>query len=77
MVLDPQDIGATARARRVELGLRQRELAELAGVSERLIREIERGKPGLRLDTLLRVLNVLGFQLSLVQFDALRDGARA
>lgn len=75
--MDPQDIGATARARRVELGLRQRELAELAGVSERLIREIERGKPGLRLDTLLRVLNVLGFQLSLVQFDALRDGARA
>ncbi|AJE32958.1 putative transcriptional regulator [Corynebacterium humireducens NBRC 106098 = DSM 45392] len=74
--MTPEDIGTAARTRRVELGLRQRDLADLAGVSERLIREIERGKPGLRLDTLLRVLDVLGFQLSLTHFDALRTGAR-
>ncbi|WP_291339070.1 helix-turn-helix transcriptional regulator [Corynebacterium sp.] len=64
--MTPEDIGTAARTRQVELGLRQRDLADLAGVSERLIREIERGKPGLRLDTLLRVLDVLGFQLTLM-----------
>lgn len=77
MPVTPADIATAARTRRVELGLRQRDLAELAGVSERLIREIERGKPGLRLDSLLRVLEVLGYQLTLTQFDALRPGMRA
>lgn len=74
--MTPDELGSTARSRRLELGLRQAELADLAGVSERLIREIERGKPGLRLDTLLRVLDVLGYQLSLTHFDALQPGTR-
>ncbi|MDO5511884.1 helix-turn-helix transcriptional regulator [Corynebacterium sp.] len=74
--MNPDDIGTAARIRRQELGLRQWELADLAGVSERLIREIERGKPGLRLDTLLRVLDVLGYQVTLSQFDALSAGPR-
>lgn len=41
--MSPTDLGQAARARRRDLGLRQAELADLAGVSERLIREIENG----------------------------------
>ncbi|WP_216589249.1 BTAD domain-containing putative transcriptional regulator [Streptomyces brasiliscabiei] len=40
----PEQLGAWLRARRAQLGLSQRQLAELAGVSTRSIREIERGR---------------------------------
>lgn len=52
-------------ARRRELGLRQQDLADLAGVSERFVRELESGKESVRLDKLAPVLDVLGLQLSL------------
>lgn len=51
------------RARRKQLGLRQRELADLAGTSERFIRELEHGKPSVRLDKVAAVLDVLGLEL--------------
>ena len=37
----------------------------MAGVSERLVRFVEQGKPTLRLDTLLAVLETLGLELNL------------
>jgi HTH-type transcriptional regulator / antitoxin HipB len=49
--------------RRRELGLKQVELAELAGCSTRFVHTVEAGKPGLRLESLLRVLAVLGLRL--------------
>ncbi len=51
------------RLRRRELKLSQVELALLAGVSERWIREFEHGKDSVRLDKLTQVLHVLGMQL--------------
>ena len=51
--------------RRRALGLRQADLADLAGVSERFVRELEGGKPSVRLDLLVRVLDVLGLELVL------------
>ena len=51
------------RARRRELGLRQRDLADLAGTSERFIRELEHGKATVRLDKLIAVLDALGLEL--------------
>ena len=45
------------------LGLRQAELADLAGVSERFVRELESGKTSVRLDKVLPVLAVLGLEL--------------
>ncbi|WP_109471865.1 type II toxin-antitoxin system Y4mF family antitoxin [Ornithinimicrobium cavernae] len=53
-------------ARRRELGLRQVDLAELAGVSERFIRLLESGKTSVRLDKVEPVLEVLGLRLELV-----------
>ncbi|MFE7762347.1 BTAD domain-containing putative transcriptional regulator [Streptomyces sp. NPDC057438] len=40
----PEELGAWLHGRRTQLGLSQRQLAELAGVSTRSIREIERGR---------------------------------
>lgn len=51
------------RGRREELGLRQSELADLAGCSERFIHTIEHGKSSLRMDKVLDVLEVLGLDL--------------
>lgn len=59
-------LAETVRRRRVELGLRQADLAELAGCSQRFVHTLEQGKPTLRLDKLLDVLEVLGLSLSIV-----------
>jgi hypothetical protein len=37
----------------------------MAGVSERFVRFVEQGKPSLRLDTLLALLDTLGLELGL------------
>jgi transcriptional regulator with XRE-family HTH domain len=43
--------------------LTQIELAELAGVGLRLVSELERGKPTLRIDAVNRVLHVFGMMV--------------
>ena len=58
-------LGGEVRARRGALRLSQQELADLAGVSERFVRFVEQGKPSLRLDTLLALLETLGLELQL------------
>ncbi len=51
------------RNRRKSLGLRQVELADLAGCSQRFVHTLENGKASLRLDKVLDVLEVLGLDL--------------
>jgi y4mF family transcriptional regulator len=58
-------IGSRVRARRLELGLKQVELAELAGCSTRFVHTVEAGKATIRLDKLIDVLDVLGLRLAL------------
>jgi HTH-type transcriptional regulator/antitoxin HipB len=53
------------RTRRMELRLRQEELADLAGVSERFVYALENGKQTVQLDKVLAVLNALGLHLEL------------
>ena len=60
-----QDIAAAVRARRSELGLRQKELAELAGCSTRFVHTVEAGKTTVRLDKLTDVLEVLGLRITI------------
>lgn len=57
--------GGEVRSRRMDLGLRQDELAALAGVSVRFVHTLEQGKPTLRLDKMLAVLGQLGLDLVL------------
>lgn len=58
-------LAAGVRARRVALRLSQRDLAELAGVSERFVRFVEHGKRTVQLDLLLALLDTLGLELLL------------
>jgi len=59
-------LSETVRSRRKALGLRQAELADLAGCSERFVHTVENGKVSLRLDKLLDLLKVLGLDLVVV-----------
>lgn len=56
-------LAEAVRARREELGLRQAEVADLAGCSQRFLHTVEHGKASLRLDKVLDVLAVLGLGL--------------
>ena len=58
-------LGAALRARRKALGLTQADLARFAGCGLAYLYELETGKPTLRLDKLLDVLQVLGLTLRL------------
>ena len=53
------------RLRRRQLGLGQGELADLAGVSERLVYALEHGKPSVQLNKVIAVLSALGLHLEL------------
>lgn len=57
------ELAAEVRARRGSLRLSQRELAELAGVSERFVRFVEQGKRRVQMDSLLALLDTLGLEL--------------
>jgi HTH-type transcriptional regulator/antitoxin HipB len=60
-----QSLGRTIRERRRQLGVSQRDVAELAGVSVRFLGEVERGKPTVRLSGLIEVCRVLGLAITL------------
>lgn len=62
-----RQIGQIVREKRSGEGLTQRQFAEKAGVSERLVRSIEKGDSvGVQLDKLVAVLSALGLRLSVV-----------
>lgn len=59
-------MGEDVRRRRVDLGLLQVDVAEMSGVSERFVRELEHNKPTLHLDKVSAVLDILGLELQVV-----------
>jgi y4mF family transcriptional regulator len=60
-----QQLGSALRAARKQLGLTQPQLALAAGVGARFIVDLEAGKPTLRLENVLRVIDVLGGEVQL------------
>ena len=64
-IRSPQQLGRTLRAARKQLGLTQPQLALAAGVGVRFIVELEAGKPTLRLENVLRVIDALGGEIQL------------
>lgn len=58
-----EELGAFVRTERKELRLTQLEVAELADVSDRFLRELEHGKPTAEIGKVIDVLAVLGFDL--------------
>lgn len=62
---DHNALADAVRLRRRDLGLRQDELADLAGVSERFVYALEKGKRSVQLDKVVAVLSALGLHLGL------------
>ena len=60
-----QQLGDALRAARKQLGLTQPQLALAAGVGVRFVVDLEAGKPTLRLENVLRVIDALGGTLQL------------
>lgn len=58
-----QDLGRAVRQARKEAGLSQMDLAKRCGCSQRLVSEIERGKPTAELGKALALLQGLGVSL--------------
>ncbi|NVO32979.1 helix-turn-helix transcriptional regulator [Hymenobacter lapidiphilus] len=58
-------MGSLLAIRRYELLMTQEQVAELAGISLRALKQIEAGKANPGLQPLLRLLYVLGLQLTL------------
>ncbi|WP_045220073.1 helix-turn-helix domain-containing protein [Desulfonatronum thioautotrophicum] len=58
------DLGRIAAEKRKLDGLTQADLAGYCGVGERFVGELERGKPTVRLDKALQVLEGLGLELT-------------
>ena len=64
-IRSPQQLGDALRAARKQLRLTQPQLALAAGVGVRFIVDLESGKPTLRLENVLRVIDALGGELQL------------
>ncbi|HEX5277881.1 MAG TPA: helix-turn-helix transcriptional regulator [Fluviicoccus sp.] len=59
-IRSPQELGDALRVARKQLGLTQPQLALAAGVGVRFIVDLEAGKPTVRLENVLRVIDALG-----------------
>lgn len=57
------DICNKIKERRSLLGITQQDLADISGVGLRTIKEIETGKGNPSINTLLKILDVLGMEL--------------
>lgn len=63
-ILRMSEFGALVRRRRKELGMTQRDLSRLTGLSMRLIGEVERGKEHVAADKLLLILDALNMTMT-------------
>jgi len=64
-IRSPRQLGRALRAARKQLGLTQPQLALAAGVGVRFVVDLEAGKPTLRLEHVLRVIDALGGEILL------------
>lgn len=65
--MSPEAIGQKVRDRRKVLQLRQRDLAELAGVTLRGLTALERGQANPTLKQLTKLADVLGLDIILIE----------
>lgn len=59
LIFDLHDIGNKLLAIRKRMGMTQAEVAEAAGLSDRTYADIERGTVNMRIETILRICDVL------------------
>lgn len=70
LIQTPQQLADRLRVARKQLGLTQAELAMAAGVGLRFMVDLEAGKPTVRLETVMRVIDALGGGIELVGLPA-------
>jgi transcriptional regulator with XRE-family HTH domain len=58
-------IGTIIQSRRRSRKIVQEELADIAGVSPRTLRDIEKGVANPELETLMKICNVLGMEIKI------------
>lgn len=63
--MTPETLGQAISMRRKLTGLTQSDLAAILGVTRQLIGELERGKPGIRLQVALQACITLGLHLQI------------
>ncbi len=61
--MEPNKISARVKALRKEYNLTQEDLAYKSGVGLRFLRELEQGKPTVRLDKVNQVLNLFNLEV--------------
>lgn len=76
-IKSPQQLGDALRAARKHLGLTQPQLALAAGVGVRFIVDLEAGKPTVRLENVLRVIDALGGEVQLIGLPVVATGDRS
>ena len=64
-MMSMSEIAEVVRSERKRQGATQIELAQMANVGVRFLRDVEDGKPTVQFDKLLRVLTTLGIALEL------------
>lgn len=64
-MVSSSDIGDAIRQQRTLHGMTIEDVAFAAGVNRRVVSELERGKPTVQLDIVLRTLAVVGLDLTL------------
>lgn len=63
--MDIKGIGSALRVRRKFLRITQEDLADISGISERTLRDIEKGLANPELASLLKLCEVLGLEISI------------
>ena len=58
-------IGEIIQARRKARKIAQEQLADIAGISPRTLRDIEKGTGNPELETLMKICNVLGMEIKI------------
>ena len=72
-IRSPEELASLLRAARKSLGLTQPQLALAAGVGVRFIVDLEAGKPTVRLEHVLRVIDALGGVIELTGLPSARS----
>ena len=64
-IQSPKQLGELVRNSRKQLGLTQSQIALASGVGVRFMVDLEAGKPTLRLESVLKVIDALGGELQI------------
>ena len=73
-IRDPFTLGQVLQQSRLQQGISQRELAEMLGISQRWVWEMEQGKQVLLMERLFAILEKTGITL-LAEFDTKDESA--